>query len=507
MKTLYITLSILIFALLINSTASLSQVDINKKINMTGGINDDRRITNVGDVTAAADAVNAQTLQKGSLIYIPTVGGSANAITASTTPSFTPQAGSTITFKAASANTGSVTLNVNGAGAFPVYKNNTEQLILNDIKSGQIITATFDGNNWQIGGGDNLGNHQATQNITANANNAYDIGNATNGFKDGYFTGVIKLDNATFLSNDGSTNTFVGETQNTSNSGGNNTFVGYRAGSANTTGDYNTFLGYGNGQSNTTGGYNTFVGAQAGLSANMSYSNFVGYQTGLINTGGYNDFMGYQAGYSSTYGWQNQFMGYQAGYTNTGSSSQMIGYQAGYNSSSSSFNTFMGYQAGYNTNGSFNQIIGYAAGTYSTSGAYNVLLGTQAGYNTGSASYNCFIGLNAGSNNTTSYNVALGASANSSGNSTFSLFLGYSSNGASGITNSAAIGSGSYISTNNTMAFGSTTVTSWVFGRTSSVAGVALIVGSNSSNGNGAYLTNGGVWQSVSDRNKKENFK
>jgi len=33
------------------------------------------------------------------------------------------------------------------------------------------------------------------------------------------------------------------------------------------------------------------------------------------------------------------------------------------------------------------------------------------------------------------------------------------------------------------------------------------VVGSNSSNGNGAYLSNGGTWTNASDRNKKENFR
>ena len=66
----------------------------------------------------AGDAVSAQILQKGSLIYVETVGGTPDLITATTSPSFVPQAGSVISFKVSANNTAAVTLNVNGSGAF-----------------------------------------------------------------------------------------------------------------------------------------------------------------------------------------------------------------------------------------------------------------------------------------------------------------------------------------------------------------------------------------------------
>ena len=55
------------------------------------------------------------------------------------------------------------------------------------------------------------------------------------------------------------------------------------------------------------------------------------------------------------------------------------------------------------------------------------------------------------------------------------------------------------------MSFGNTNVNRWVFGRLNITAGV-FQVGSDLSNGNGAYLTAGGVWSSTSDENVKENF-
>ncbi|HLZ89210.1 MAG TPA: tail fiber domain-containing protein, partial [Puia sp.] len=59
----------------------------------------------------------------------------------------------------------------------------------------------------------------------------------------------------------------------------------------------------------------------------------------------------------------------------------------------------------------------------------------------------------------------------------------------------------------NTMVFGDTAVKTWLF-NTGAAAGTgkALVVGSNAANGNGAYLTTGGVWTNASDRAKKDHF-
>src|SRR3546814_17967773 len=55
------------------------------------------------------------------------------------------------------------------------------------------------------------------------------------------------------------------------------------------------------------------------------------------------------------------------------------------------------------------------------------------------------------------------------------------------------------------MRFGNDNVTDWGVGA-NTAAGQALVVGSNARNGNGAFLTEGGVWTNTSDRNKKAHF-
>jgi hypothetical protein len=99
--------------------------------------------------------------------------GSGTAYTCTTSPTFTPATGDHIQFKADVANTGSATLNVNSAGAAPIYKwGNTSTLVAGDLQAGHWISATYDGSHWQLEG--QLGNANATQlnsaSIPASAN-------------------------------------------------------------------------------------------------------------------------------------------------------------------------------------------------------------------------------------------------------------------------------------------------------------------------------------------------
>jgi hypothetical protein len=73
------------------------------------------------------------------------------------------------------------------------------------------------------------------------------------------------------------------------------------------------------------------------------------------------------------------------------------------------------------------------------------------------------------------------------------------------LTNSTAIGASSTVGASNTMSFGSSAVVGWAFGRPTLSNGV-LQVGTNATNGNGAYLSAGGTWTNMSDFNLKENF-
>jgi serine/threonine protein kinase len=81
----------------------------------------------------------------GGSVLLSSVSGT-NTITATSTTYSSYFAGSTIAFVASGANTGAVTLNINGLGAKAITKQGSTALTQGDIKSGQIVMVTYDGN-------------------------------------------------------------------------------------------------------------------------------------------------------------------------------------------------------------------------------------------------------------------------------------------------------------------------------------------------------------------------
>ncbi len=110
--------------------------------------------------------------------------------------------------------------------------------------------------------------------------------------------------------------------------------------------------------------------------------------------------------------------------------------------------------------------------------------------------------------NSAAFNTAVGANALSVNVGGFyNTALGYDANTTVGnLSNTTVIGSESRVSSINTMAFGNGAVEKWVFGRQTSPANQAFKVGTGAGNGNGAYLTDGGVWTNASDRNLKDDI-
>lgn len=273
-----------------------------------------------------------------------------------------------------------------------------------------------------------------------------------------------------------------------------NTFWGYQSG-LNTTGTSNTANGYYALRANTTGNSNTANGTQALSSnttgfqntANGSYSlqsNTIGNHntaTGTqalqsTTTGGYNTATGTQAMQSNLFGNNNSAYGGGALLLNTtGSDNTATGLSALLKNTSGSNNTASGANAlGENPTGSNNTAVGYYS-IQGPSGDNNTAVGATA------------LGLYRPGNNNTA--IGYGADLN-----------------VSNIDNASAIGAGSKVSNANSMAFGSTSVTGWAFGRTSVIAGAALQVGTAAVNGNGATLSLGGTWTNASDSTLKENI-
>lgn len=110
------------------------------------------RHTNVGTASARTDYARASQVQDSTLTYLTSVSGT-DTITASAP--FSPgayAAGQAFHFVSAGANTGAVTLNVNGLGAKAITKNGTVALVAADIPSGAVCSVVYDGTQFQLAG-------------------------------------------------------------------------------------------------------------------------------------------------------------------------------------------------------------------------------------------------------------------------------------------------------------------------------------------------------------------
>ena len=259
--------------------------------------------------------------------------------------------------------------------------------------------------------------------------------------------------------------------------------------------------------------YNTYVGNLTGVRATGSQNVFVGQLAGYYNAGGWNTFIGTYSGSNNgktgVKSENNTFLGVASGYANAGSA-----------------NTLLGLNAGRNNTGDSNMCIGFNAGLANT-GVNNCFSGTMTGYGN-QGYYNSFMGMSSGAGNRGNQNVFVGYRSGITNVGSDNVFVGHYSGMTDSIisfnkitligdsadvgfvlnlSNSTAIGHRAIVKNSNTMVFGDVNVNSWLFNtNATATAGTALVVGSNSSNGNGAYLTTGGVWTNASDRNKKENF-
>ena len=140
------------------------------------------------------------------------------------------------------------------------------------------------------------------------------------------------------------TNTFVGNTQNSTVTGTNNTALGYRAHAANTAGYENTVMGS-NAGGTSTAAQNVLIGFNAGIGA----------------------------------GPRNVIIGNRAGETTNGTAREdvMIGMYAGQNVTSGNQNVYLGTRAGRaNATGTHNLMAGQNAGAGNT-GSRNVILGSR----------------------------------------------------------------------------------------------------------------------------------
>lgn len=111
------------------------------------------RHTNVGDASARTDYAKVSQVQDGGYVSLSSVSG-ADTITAVCSPAISAYAsGQSFKFVSAGANTGAVTLNINGLGAKSVTKEGTTALAAGDIAAGAVVWVDYDGTRFQLTSG------------------------------------------------------------------------------------------------------------------------------------------------------------------------------------------------------------------------------------------------------------------------------------------------------------------------------------------------------------------
>ena len=109
------------------------------------------RITLVADGTAKTDVATVNQIQSDGPAFQATDTGTANTYVIALTPAITAYAaGQEITFKAGAASTTASTLNVNTLGVKALKKLHDQDIASGDIETGSIVTAVYDGTNFQI---------------------------------------------------------------------------------------------------------------------------------------------------------------------------------------------------------------------------------------------------------------------------------------------------------------------------------------------------------------------
>ncbi len=142
MKQLTIILSLFV-------TPLMAQVEVDKPIQFNGATNADKQVTGLRAPDHAGDAVNASSVQYGTMIFGTATG--TNILNVNINPPVTAyQAGMSFNIMCPNSNTGAMQININGLGAVPLKKEVTLDLDSADIYPNQVISIIYDGSNFQL---------------------------------------------------------------------------------------------------------------------------------------------------------------------------------------------------------------------------------------------------------------------------------------------------------------------------------------------------------------------
>ena len=126
-----------------------AQVRVDKPIDLNGTTPTDRQVIGLHDGVNTTDALNARTIQRGTYLFAEVSGGS--AWSADVQPAIVqPQQGLCLLLRSADANSGAITLSVNGSAPVAVLKEGNQPLQQGDIGGGETVSVVHDGNVFQL---------------------------------------------------------------------------------------------------------------------------------------------------------------------------------------------------------------------------------------------------------------------------------------------------------------------------------------------------------------------
>lgn len=127
---------------------TLAQVRVDRSVVLDGSTATDRQLIGLHDGVNGIDALNARTLQRGTYLFAEVTGGV--PWQAGFQPAPVLGAGLCLTLLIAEANTGPVTLSVNGTSPIAVLKDGDQPLVAGDVAAGELVSLVFDGTAFQV---------------------------------------------------------------------------------------------------------------------------------------------------------------------------------------------------------------------------------------------------------------------------------------------------------------------------------------------------------------------
>ena len=109
------------------------------------------RFLNVGNATQRNEVANWGQLQDGAALWLSSIGGTGNAITANVSPTLPAYVdGQTFQFACTTTNTGAATIAIDGLAAVAITKGGSTALAAGDLTAGSVITLTYTGTGFQL---------------------------------------------------------------------------------------------------------------------------------------------------------------------------------------------------------------------------------------------------------------------------------------------------------------------------------------------------------------------